>query len=258
MTAVTGLSVRRALSLDHIASVVPLAVAVVVLSLVFWGQPALLTVLEVLPVIVVPLLALYLRGGWPIRTVTACVFVIAPVWYLAYAPIHELSHALGAVVAGGHVTEIKLIPNFWEGTFAVAWVHTTGLDQPWQQLAMTGGPYLLDVATLLVGWLVLTGHPSRRALVTGLLFMLLVLRPAFDLVCETVGFATGYRGDLWHLQLHLGTAGLWSLLGISIVLCAVVVAVVLRQYGDGAGRILTTDAGWPDVGARVEVVGHPR
>lgn len=235
MTARTGLSARRALHIDHVASVVPLAVAVVMLMLVFWGQPALLTVFEVLLVIVAPLLALYLRGGWPVRSVTAGVLVIAPVWYLTYAPIHELSHALGAVVAGGQVTEIKLIPSFWEGTFAVAWVHTTGLDQPWQQLAMTGGPYLLDAAAVLAGWLVMTRHPSRRALFMGLLFMLLVLRPAFDLVCETVGFATGYRGDLWHLQLNLGTPVLWSLLGASIVLCEVVVAVVLRQNGDGVG-----------------------
>ena len=98
----------------------------------------LLTTFEILLTIVTPLLALYLRGGWPSRTVAGCMVCIAVVWYLTYAPIHELSHGAATLLAGGRVLEVKLIPSFWEGTFAVAWVTTAGLDQPWQQLAMGG------------------------------------------------------------------------------------------------------------------------
>jgi hypothetical protein len=131
-----------------------------------------LTTFEILLTIVAPMLALYLRGRWPLRTVTACTLVIAAAWYLACAPVHELSHATTAVLSGGRVLDVKLIPSFWEGTLAVAWVTTAGLDQPWQQLAMGGAPYAVDVACVAAGLAVVRPRLSGSALVVGLLFML--------------------------------------------------------------------------------------
>ncbi len=195
------------------------------------GPDPLLITFEILLTIVTPLLALYLRGQWPLRTVTACVCGIAVLWYLTYAPIHELSHALGTVLVGGKIVDIKLIPSFWEGTFAVAWVTTAGLDQPWQQLAVGGAPYVIDVACIIVSVIALRRRLSRNALVVGLLLMLVCLRPTFDLVCETVGFAGGFKGDLWHMQLIVGSAALWSFLLVSLALCLLSVVIVLRRYG---------------------------
>ncbi len=190
----------------------------------------LLTTFEIVLTIVTPLLALYLRGRWPLRTLTACLFVIPVVWYLTYAPIHELSHALGATLAGGRVVDIKLIPSFWEGTFAGAWVTSDGLDQSWQQLVMSGAPYVLDVACIIVSVVALRRRRSWNALVVGVLLMLMCLRPTFDLVCETVGFAGGFKGDLWHMQLIIGSAALWSFLLVSLALCLVSVVVLLRRH----------------------------
>jgi len=195
----------------------------------------LLTTVEILLIIVAPLLALYLRGGGPPRTVAACMVCIAVVWYLTYAPIHELSHAAATLLAGGRVLEVKLIPSFWEGTFAVAWVTTAGLDRPWQQLAMGGAPYAVDVACVAAGLAVVRPRLSGNALVIGLLFMLLILRPTFDLVCETVGFVGGFRGDLWHAEAILGSAALWSFLAVSLALGMLSLVVILRRYGGFAG-----------------------
>ena len=156
---------------------------------------------------------------------------IAVLWYLTYAPIHELSHAAAALLLGGRVLEVKLIPSFWEGTFAGAWVTTDGLDQPWQQLVMGGAPYVVDVACVVASLAVLRRRLSRNALVVGLLFMLVCLRPAFDLVCETVGFVGGFRGDLWHAQLVIGSAALWSFLLVALALSLLSVVVILRRYG---------------------------
>lgn len=195
------------------------------------GPDPLLITFEILLTIVTPLLALYLRGQWPLRTITACLFGIAVLWYLTYAPIHELSHALGTTLVGGKVVDIKLIPSFWEGTFAVAWVRSVGLDQSWQQLVTTGAPYVIDVAFVVASLVVLRRRLSRNALVVGLLFMLLCLRPTFDLVCETIGFVGGFHGDLWHMQLIIGSAALWSFLLVSLALCLLSVVVILRRYG---------------------------
>ena len=189
----------------------------------------MLTTFEILLVIVTPLLVLYLRGRWPLRIAMACLCVIPVVWYLAYAPIHELSHALGTILVGGRIVDVKLIPSFWEGTFAVAWVRSEGLGPAWP--VMTGAPYVIDVAFVVASLLVLWRRPSRNALVVGLLLMLLCLRPAFDLVCETVGFVDGFRGDPWHLEQAIGSAALWSFLLGALALCLVSVAVILRRYG---------------------------
>lgn len=197
----------------------------------------LLTTFEVFLTIVTPLLALYLHGGWRPRTVATCMVGIAVVWYLTYAPIHELSHAAATVLAGGRIVDIKLIPSFWEGTFAVAWVHTAGLDQPWQQLAMGGAPYAVDVACVAAGLAVVRPRLSRNALAVGLLFMLLILRPTFDLVSETVGFVGGFRGDLWHAEAIVGSAALWSFLSVSLALGMLSAVVVLRGYGGLGGSI---------------------
>ena len=191
----------------------------------------LLTTFEILLTIVTPLLVLYLRGRWPLRTVTACMCGIAVLWYLTYAPIHELSHALGTVLVGGKVVDIKLIPSFWEGVFAVAWVTSEGLDQSWQQLVSTGAPYVIDVACVVASLVVLRRHLSRNALVVGLLLMLVCLRPIFDLVCETVGFVGGFRGDLWHAEAIIGSAALWSFLLVALALGLLSVMVTLRRYG---------------------------
>ena len=190
----------------------------------------LLTTFEILLTIVTPLLVLYLRGRWPLRIVTACLFAIPVVWYLTYAPIHELSHALGTILVGGRVLEIKLIPSFWEGTLAVAWVRSAGLDQSWQQLVSTGAPYVIDVACVVASLVVLRRRLSRNALVVGLLVMLMCLRPTFDLVCETVGFVGGFHGDLWHMQLIIGSAALWSFLLVSLALCLLSVVVIMGRY----------------------------
>jgi hypothetical protein len=98
---------------------------------------------------------------------------------------------------------------------------------------MTGAPYVIDVAFVVASLVVLRRRPSGNALVVGLLFMLLCLRPTFDLVCETVGFAGGFRGDLWHLELVIGSVALWSFLLVSLALCLLSVVVILRRY-DGS------------------------
>jgi len=186
--------------------------------------------LEVLVIIVLPLLWLYLRGKWPIKTTIIGLFILPAIWYLTYAPIHELSHALGTIIAGGKVTELKLIPNFWEGVFAVAWVKSTGLNTVWQNIAMTGAPYILDFATIIVGAVVMLRNQSKNAFWVGFMFMILCLRPTFDLVCETIGFFNGFMGDIYHIQLIVGDVILSSFLILSLGISLSVLYFIIKRY----------------------------
>jgi hypothetical protein len=199
----------------------------------------LLVTLEILVVVVVPLLILYLAGRWPLRIVIPCLLVIPVLWYLTYAPIHELSHVLGTYVVGGTVTEVKLIPSFWHGEFGRAWIAPRGLQARWQQLTMTGAPYLLDGLSVAVGFFALRGGRLRRPFALGVALMLLCLRPAFDIICEAVALALGGRGDLYHIALVTGYPVVWAGILVLAGSSAFAVARVLMSRASRDGSVAT-------------------
>ncbi len=190
----------------------------------------LLITSEILVVVVTPLLFLYLRGNWPLRATIPSLLSIPILWYLTYAPLHELSHAGATYLVGGQVTYMKLIPSFWVGEFGRAWITPVGLTHSWQQLIMTSSPYMLDVVCLITGILVLRRGFPRRAFSLGFVFMLLCLRPAFDLVCESIAFLSGSRGDLFHIEQILGSFSTWAFLGAAITLSLVSILSVLKRF----------------------------
>ncbi len=179
-------------------------------------QNYLLYTCEILLVVVMPLLVLYLKGNWPLRKVIPPLVTIPILWYFTYAPLHELSHAAGIYLVGGKVIVWKLIPRFWLGEFARAWVIPSGITQSWQQLTMTAFPYLLDIVCFVVAIVVFRRVFSRNPFFTGLAFMLLCLRPAMDFVFEPIGFLSGDRGDFYALQQIVGPFAVWSFILISI------------------------------------------
>ncbi len=151
-------------------------------------------------------------------------------WYFVYAPIHELSHLLGAYLVGGQIIEVKLIPRFWAGEIAGAWIKSEGFTNDWSQLIMTISPYCLDLLSIAIGVYVLQRKFSRDAFLIGFLFMLLCLRPTFDLICETISFATGFRGDLFHIALTAGGLATWIFLSLSIAFSIYAIVVVIGRF----------------------------
>ena len=199
----------------------------------------LLVTLEILVVIDAPLLILYLTGRWPMRITIPCLLVIPALWYLTYAPIHELSHALGTYLVGGSVTQFKLIPSFWQGQFGGAWITPQGLTAPWQQLVMSSSPYVLDGLSVAVGFFALHRRHMIRPFALGVAFMLLCLRPAFDVVCETVGFALGWQGDLYNIAQATGYPMVWLSMAILFGFSLFTIARVLVESVSWDGRAAT-------------------
>jgi hypothetical protein len=185
----------------------------------------------------IPLVILYLRGKWPMKMISICLSVIPLLWYLTYAPLHELSHIFGTYLASGSVIAYKLIPRFWMGEFAGAWITPVGLSHPWQKLIMLCAPYVLDLASLIAGAVVLQRHITKNAFWAGLLFMLLCLRPTFDLACEAVGFYNGFMGDLFHIQQIVGSGILSTFLLLSLLLSVVSIYAILKRYSEYSKRL---------------------
>lgn len=189
----------------------------------------IIVILEILLVIVCPLIVLYLRGKWPMRTTIPSLIIIPVLWYLTYSPLHELSHVLGAYLAGGKVVYVKLIPSFWRGEFGRAWITPEGLHSEWQQFLMTASPYIIDAMCIATGYLVLRKRTTLKPFLLGLLFMLLCLRPTFDCICETIAFAQGQKGDLFCLAMQAGNHTIWLFMTISTALSALAIANILRN-----------------------------
>jgi len=186
--------------------------------------------LEILFTIVLPLLILYLRGNWPLRTGVLCLLSLPPLWYLTYAPLHELSHVAGTYLVGGTVVDYKLIPRFWLGQFGRAWITTIGLPYDWHQLVSTSAPYVFDLLCLGLSIRILRQGPSKSPFVIGLVFMFLCLRPAFDVVCETLAFLMNDKGHIYHICQLSGDLFTWSFILFSLGLSAISIAIVLIRF----------------------------
>lgn len=183
--------------------------------------------MEVLLTVVVPLLLLFRGSAWPLRRTIIAQVTIPILWYPTYAPLHELGHIVMTYAVGGTITSTQLIPPFWRGEFAVAWINSTGVREGAPSILTFAAPYILDVLAVIIGMLVLRRRYFRTPFVAGFALMLLCLRPLFDLVCEAIAYFTGLRGDLYHVQLGLGSVVTTTLvlLAIALSLSAVILVV---------------------------------
>lgn len=193
-------------------------------------QNYLLFTVEILLVVVMPLLVLYITGDWQLRKIIAPLVIIPVLWYFTYAPLHELSHAAGVYLVGGRVIDYRLIPRFWLGEFIGGWATPSGITQSWQQVTFWVFPYLLDIVCFVVAIFVFRRSSSRNPFFIGLAFMLLCLRPAIDFVFESIGFLTGWRGDLYNIQQVVGPFALWSFVLISIGLSIYAISSTLSHF----------------------------
>jgi hypothetical protein len=196
----------------------------------------LLVTIEILITIVAPLVFLYLKGPWELgKTIPYLLSIPSLIWYLTYSPLHELSHIIGTYLLGGKVTYVKWIPRFWLGEYGRAWITPEGITESWQQVIISSFPYFLDVVAIVGGIWILRQGFSKNAFVIGLLFMFLCLRPFFDLVCETVGFLQGNKGDIYCIAQIVGSVPAGVFFSFSIMLSILAIVVVLKRFTTFAG-----------------------
>jgi hypothetical protein len=193
-------------------------------------QNHLIAVVVFVLTIVTPLILLYRRGPWPLHTGYACASVIVVLWYTLGAPLRNLSDAAGTYLAGGRVASCAVIPGFWPGDFGRLWMIPDGITSEWQLLINTGFPLVLDIACLLAAVILLRQTRVTGAFAAGFLLMLLVLRPAFDLVWETLTLLSGGRGDIFYLATLLGDVSTLSVALAAIGGSVIVTTTILRRY----------------------------
>lgn len=163
--------------------------------------------LEIMTIIWAPLGILYARGRWSKWWMAVNLPILYAAWFLTNSPVHELSHVAGVYAAGGTVTETRLLTRFWKGEYDIAWIHAQGILAAWQQLVVGALPYLVDAVSIACGLLVLRRKPFRSSFLTGLLFVLLVLRSLFNVVSNATGLILERIGDLAGIEILTGSRG---------------------------------------------------
>jgi len=92
-------------------------------------------------------------------------YVLAiPIYFLIAATRHEFSHGIAAVLLGGYITEIQILPmNHPEMGLVFAYINVDGLKPHWDNWVIYAAPYLCDVVLFLLSFLfcILMNHMPR-------------------------------------------------------------------------------------------------
>ena len=187
-------------------------------------------VIEILVLIVFPLLVFYLRSNWKNKEIYVNVIVLPLIWYLFYAPIHELSHMLGCIIVGADITDYRLFAHFWEGSFGFAYVDVKGgLDVNMNSLIILISPYILDFISIIIGYYILTRYKIKNSFLLGLTFLIFCLRPLYDIVDNYIGIFYN-NGDLVFTSKIIGEYITYSYGIISVTISLIAIILLLNKY----------------------------
>ncbi len=170
---------------------------------------ATLMLLVVLP------LAIFISRSRPKVNIALYWLVLYPAWYLSTTVFHEGAHLLAATVLGVQVKAVRLIPHFWRGDFADAYVNT-GPWTPFQAAVVSTAPYWSGVAWVACGLLILRRLRGTPLLLASLVLTVFCLRPLADLVNNYFGVVVFRFGDFRYAAGALGYP-LMHLLALSLL-----------------------------------------
>ncbi len=187
-------------------------------------------ILEILVLIVLPLLFIYLRSKWTSKEIYINVIVLPLIWYVFYAPIHELSHILGCIIVGAPITNYRLFAHFWEGSFGFAYVDVKGgLDVNMDSLIILISPYILDFISIVIGYYILTRYKIKNSFLFGLVFLIFSIRPVYDLVDNFIGYYLNHS-DFVLASRIVGNLVIFTFVIISIIIGITLTLLLLKKY----------------------------
>jgi hypothetical protein len=189
-------------------------------------------IIEILVLMILPLLVIYLRSNWSMKEIYINVVVLPVIWYLFYAPIHELSHILGCIIVGADITDYRLFAHFWEGSFGFAYVEVKGgLDVNMNSFIILISPYILDFISIVIGYYILTKFKFKNSFLFGFTFLIFCLRPLYDVVDNYIGIYYNHS-DLVLTSQIIGKLITYSYGFITICIGVIVTLILLGKYKD--------------------------
>ena len=188
-----------------------------------------LSVLEIALLIMLPLVLFYQRSSWTFKEYVLSIVVIYLIWYITYALLHELSHMLGALIFDKTIFGYKLIPKFWEGDFGVGYVNYD-YKSDGKDFVIILLPYLRDIIFLVIGYVLLNKPRIKKPFPIGLVLVIFVLSPLFDIANNYTAYLLGSMNDFNALK-ESSNVIVSNLIGICfLAMPAIVTVVILKRY----------------------------
>lgn len=152
------------------------------------------TVLEIAFLIILPLLVFYQRSIWTYKEYVPSIIIIYLIWYLSYALFHELMHLVGVWIFDKTIYEIKLFPRFWLGEFGSAHIKYD-YQRDSKDFIIVLLPYLRDIILSAIGYLLIFKTRIKKPFIIGLILVILILSPLFDIGNNYFAYLLGHMND---------------------------------------------------------------
>jgi len=154
----------------------------------------ILSVLEIAFLIMLPLVLFYQRSGWTIKEYAPSIVIIYLIWYLTYALFHELSHMFGVWIFDKTIFEFQLIPRFWIGEFGTGYIKYDYKSDT-KDFIIILLPYARDIILLTIGYFVIIKIEFKKPFLIGLILVMFILSPLFDIVNNYSAYLLGSMND---------------------------------------------------------------
>jgi hypothetical protein len=187
-------------------------------------------IIEILILVDLPLLVLYLISNWPKKVIIVNVIILPLIWYVFYAPLHELGHILGCFIVGLEIKDYQLFAHFWEGNFGFAFVDIKdGYGENMNSFVILILPYMLDLISIVIGYYLLSRYKIINSFLFGLVFLLFNIRPLYDLVDNFIGYYFNHS-DFVLASRIVGSLIIFTFVIISIIIGVTLILLLLKKY----------------------------
>jgi hypothetical protein len=183
----------------------------------------IISVLEIALLIMLPLVLFYQRSIWPCKKYLPGIIIIYLIWYLSYAPFHELMHMLGVWIFDKTIYEVKLIPKFWTGDFGSGYVRYDYKGDS-RDFIIILLPYIRDMILLALGYLLMIKTEIKKPFMTGLILVIMILSPLFDIGNNYFAHLLGAMNDFNALG-ESSSKSISHLIGISFFLTSALITI---------------------------------
>lgn len=157
-------------------------------------MPNLINTIELAICLILPLILFYKSSQWSTKKTVFYIPILYGIWYLSYGVFHELSHLIGVWIFGKEIYNYQLISRFWEGQFGTGFVNYN-YQADGQDFFIVALPYFRDLFLFGLGFILLTKNTTKNAFVAGLLWIILVLSPLYDVLNNYLAFLLGSKND---------------------------------------------------------------
>ena len=189
----------------------------------------IIVTIEIALIILFPLIRFYQQSSWTYRSYILNIVLIYLIWQFSYAFLHELCHMFGSWITGAKISDYQLILPYWKGDFKTAYINSN-FENNYQAFVSVILPYFRDILFSIIGFLVLKRKRIYNSFVTGLILILFILSPLFDIANNYFAFVLGATNDFNGIAMRFGYIITHSIGLLFTAITTIIMLRILRIY----------------------------